>query len=637
MFNGDLYSIGLDDLPDKPSEEYIRNLVWGAALVLGRLGKGERLRFLNYLLDHLAKASLYTQCFGLDTLLNFIDELLEDGQCKLLETYMGLSQCTYCTNCCKRTINICGIFGRVWNRVSVKAQNLIVEYVKSYNPAPGEESEYSQVLELLASADKKLSVKEFFTGIRNNGDMPIIALIIPEFLSASSFLQPPVDMLMSAAQLMKAGYGVIILDNRVKHLSISGVVKEVGRADIIVVTTTPYDHIQNYFLDYRLKYTFDTINALKNEYPQKKVVVCGAHGTVRPDIVFRDTLADIIIRWDYDYHILRLVNAICSQEDLRHIPNVRIRGDNSIVDENPLNPVNNYTQANLNDGVLPAYDLIDFDNYYGDIYYDNRLNRQCRWGIILASRGCKHNCMFCFNFWGRNIAYRDPLNVVEEMEYLQKEKNVNDIMFIDFHFTQDKEWVSKFCELVIKKGVTTKWSAQVRCDSVSYDLLKQMAAAHCRSLWFGVESFDSCIVRSVHKYKSSDVAVQALNDCKKVGIMPHQFIMIGLPGETRDTINKTIEYVHKLKIPYTESILIATPRYGTEYYNLAQKQFPELGEDFYSLYSLRGIVANELKPTDLQEVITIFRNRNFIYQEKAPRLYETKSNLESNCSICKIL
>jgi anaerobic magnesium-protoporphyrin IX monomethyl ester cyclase len=464
-------------------------------------------------------------------------------------------------------------------------------------------------------------------------DHLLVALVIPEFLSANSFLQPPLEMLLAASRLRNAGYRVRLIDNRVESLSLDQLAARLRDAAIVAVTTTPYDHIQNYFLDYRLRYSFRSISFLKQRSPQAILIACGAHGTVRPDIVFNESLADIVLKGEFDTGLLPLVDAIRSDSDLTPLVDVCLRN-------HPASPVDAHggvrpyqlvqlgqhfkSNKTLDEWVMPAYDLIDLDSYYGDVYVNNRLQPLRRCTTMLATRGCAHDCSFCFNFWGRRVRYRSPESVVEEMLYLERVQRVSHVFFLDFHFSQDQAWVSKFCNLLRAEGSQLGWSAQVRCDAAPLGLLKDMAAANCGHLWFGVESFDRDVISATNKYSGPQTSIDAIANCRTAGIQPHLFVMIGLPGETRKSINTTIVQMHAAKASYC-GVMVATPRFGTPYYELAKEQFPQLGNDFYGLRSVRGLIANELKPSDLQEALSIFERRDFIYRAEPPTLDIAKS------------
>jgi anaerobic magnesium-protoporphyrin IX monomethyl ester cyclase len=452
-----------------------------------------------------------------------------------------------------------------------------------------------------------------------------IALVVPQFLSAHTFLQPPICMLLGASRLRRSGYDVNLIDNRVQGLSLPVLARAVQAADVIVVTTTPYDHIQNYFLDYRLRHAFATVNALKAACPRTPVVVCGAHGTVRPDIVLRDTQADVVLKGEFDVGIASIADRIVRGASLSGSGHVAVRdGTGGTADPQGAIAPHSLTSlralepgANAADEILPAYDLIDFDDYYGDVYVRNRPVRKPRWATALATRGCAFNCSFCYNFWDRKVLYRDPGAVAEELAWLARDHDVHDLFFLDFHFTQNPHWVAAFCAAMRRKPFRFVWSAQARSDAADAQMLEDMASAGCEHLWFGVESYDPGVLRRIDKYETPEVSVQAIANCRRVGIEPHQFILIGLPGETRASISNTLSAMHAGKAPYC-GVMIATPRFGTDYYAMAKRQFPQLGDDFYSLQSVRGLVDNDLEPADLDEALSIFGDRTFIYQRDAP-------------------
>jgi len=147
-----------------------------------------------------------------------------------------------------------------------------------------------------------------------------------------------------------------------------------------------------------------------------------------------------------------------------------------------------------------------------------------------------------------------------------------------------------------------------------------MSTAGCSQLWLGIESFSSDIVSRAAKYENSEIAVEAIEVCAKSGVEPSAFLMIGLPGETVDTLNHTLEVLHTVKVPYTRSIIVATPRFGTEYYRLAEAQYPWLGDSFYRLNAVRGLVANSLTPCLIQDTIDVLRGRGFLYADTPPRV-----------------
>lgn len=602
----ELYSANVDTL---------KNATWCCGLLLSELDRDGRSELLKRLLELAVAAQPETRAWALAELAHYVEEMPLDVQVSFTaaySTYVDPSSCG-CSFAGPAAIN---------ERLSRRLASLPGPLTSScLRRGGGWQANGSVCTPVIRSANECV-------------DKCTVALVVPEFLSANSFLQPPLEMLLAAARLREKGYGINLVDNRVESLALELLAERVAGSKIIAVTTTPYDHIQNYFLDYRLKYAFRTITFLKQRFPETTVIVCGAHGTVRPDIVFNESQADIVLKGELDTGLLPLVNTIYSGTDPEQLTDVCTRDNARWKQVDDLGGVSPYklvqlgpqfkSNKMLDDWTVPAYDLIDLDNYYGDFYSNNTLKPQKRCVTMLATRGCAHDCSFCFNFWGRRVRYRSPESAVEEMQYLEEEQCAAHVFFLDFHFSQDASWVSRFCALVRQRGLRLGWSAQVRCDAAPLHLLRDMAAANCRHLWFGVESFDKEVIALTNKYPGPEPATEAIANCRKVGIEPHLFIMIGLPGETRKSISTTITHMHAAKASYC-GVMVATPRFGTPYYQLAKEQFPQLGNDFYSLRSVRGLIANDLEPADLQEALSIFERRDFIFGVQVPQLSHVRS------------
>ena len=136
-----------------------------------------------------------------------------------------------------------------------------------------------------------------------------------------------------------------------------------------------------------------------------------------------------------------------------------------------------------------------------------------------------------------------------------------------------------------------------------------MKAANCTALWFGVESYCNQVLEINHKNSKSEEALNALAMCREIGIQPQQFIMIGAPGETKESINQTLSFLMDADATFTESVMVTTPRFGSKLYELAKLQFPELGNDFYSLNGVKGLVGNDLTADILYQVRKMSQNR----------------------------
>lgn len=435
-----------------------------------------------------------------------------------------------------------------------------------------------------------------------------IALIIPDYLSASSFLQPPIDFMNISRELKEMNFHPVFIDNRVKRYGFEELYSHIKNCKYVVVTTSPYDHIQNYFLDFRLRLTFQLIDYLKRKNPDSVIIVCGAHGTVMPNIVFKECMADYVIRGEYDYTVSGILQSMINKNryNAEHLISREDDLSENLSDKTDFSVERNTQDYQTFIDKIPDYDDVILDNYYGDIYINNKCLKHRKFSAILASRGCYNTCSFCYNFFGRCVKYRNPQSVVDEMELLEK-MGAEGLFFIDSTFTQNEEWVYNICADIIKRKLTIKWSAETRCDKVNKDLLRIMHMANCTALWLGVESFSESVLKKNSKHINLDQILSAISWCKEVGIQPQQFIMIGAPGETVNSLNHTFSYLRQLRETYVESVMITTPRFGSDLYRLAKRQYPHLGNDFYSLKGVAGLVDNTLTSKILYESMIKFR------------------------------
>ena len=444
-----------------------------------------------------------------------------------------------------------------------------------------------------------------------------IALVVPDFLSGTSFLQQPLDFLYSAKLLENKGYSVKVTDCRINHLSFKHLTDKLQGSDLIVVTTTPCDQVQNYFLDYRYSYAVQTINHIKAHFTNIPVVVCGAHSSIRPDLVLKEANCDILIKGEIYTTLLLLADAVKRKDSLSSVPNIIYKTKDGVketeVDANLYHPT-------IPDDVFPAYEKVNMSAYFGD-YYENNVPLRKRHRVVMqGGRGCPFSCTFCHNFYGKHIKRRSVEAVIHEMEICKQTYDTKDIFFLDEVFTLDRKWVLELCNEMQRRSLSFDISAQTRIDCLDSEMLQQMSKAGFKNLWIGVESANDHILELSHKGTQIDDINHSIDMIGAAKIDPYAFFMLGMPGENIDTLNETLRQIYNYKVPYTRSIMICTPRYGTPYYQLALKQYPNLGEHWFNLNAVKGLIANEMTPSLLQKAKAILKSRDFIYQPQCPQI-----------------
>jgi len=188
---------------------------------------------------------------------------------------------------------------------------------------------------------------------------------------------------------------------------------------------------------------------------------------------------------------------------------------------------------------------------------------------IYTGRGCRSRCTFCLwpqTVGGHRYRTRSVDNVLAEVKWIRDNMpEVQEIMFDDDTFTDFKPRVEEIARGLGKLGVT--WSCNARAN-VPYSTLKIMKDNGLRLLLVGFESGDDQILLNIKKGLRTDMARRFCQDCAKLGIKIHGTFILGLPGETRETIEKTIQYAQEIN-PHTIQVSLAAPYPGTELYKEA--------------------------------------------------------------------
>jgi len=194
--------------------------------------------------------------------------------------------------------------------------------------------------------------------------------------------------------------------------------------------------------------------------------------------------------------------------------------------------------------------------------YELPVIRKYPFANILFSMGCVNKCKFCI--YGKGTppyTFRDVENTIEEMKYL-KSLGMRELKFADPSISINKPNLKKLCERMIEEKFNFGWYALSRVDEVDEEILKLMKKAGCHTLFFGVESGDQKILNQYAKGITLERIRKTFKICKKIGIETCGSFIIGLPGETEETVKKTIDLALELNCDYAD-FAVAAPYVGT--------------------------------------------------------------------------
>lgn len=167
---------------------------------------------------------------------------------------------------------------------------------------------------------------------------------------------------------------------------------------------------------------------------------------------------------------------------------------------------------------------------------------------VILGRGCPYNCAFCASpkFWERKVRFHSADYFVEQLRLLNQ-KGVNFFYFCDDTFTLKKGLVLEVCEKIRKENLNISWFAISRVDVLDEEVLKAMRLAGCIQISFGIESGDEVIRERLNKNIKLEQAKRAFELCKKYSILPRAYFIYGCPGESEQSIEKSIEFIEKIK------------------------------------------------------------------------------------------
>ncbi|MEK6732220.1 MAG: radical SAM protein, partial [Candidatus Omnitrophota bacterium] len=287
-------------------------------------------------------------------------------------------------------------------------------------------------------------------------------------------------------------------------------------------------------------------------------VMTGPHVSAEPEDTLKrgQGFLDAIARREYDWTL----KDIAAGSSFSNIQGVSYFNSGEIAH----NPDRQFIQ-NLDSLPFPAWRHIDPKDYYSPAKRNPFLT-------IVTGRGCEGRCIFCLFpqvMYGREYRYRSPENALDEIQYdIKLFPNLKEIMFEDDTFTLAKHIsrLEKICKGIIDRNIKISWSCNARPEIQDISILKLMKQAGCRMMCVGFESGDDEMLKSLKKGITADRMRNFAILARKAGISVHGCFVIGSPGETPDSVKKTIKFAVKLPIDTAQfSGLCAYP--GTEFYN----------------------------------------------------------------------
>ena len=327
---------------------------------------------------------------------------------------------------------------------------------------------------------------------------------------------------------------------------------------------------------------------IKKYRPEIPIIAGGSVATSIPKILLEKTDVDIACIGEGEETIKELARALEDGTDLKKVRGIWFKdADGSITATEKRLPI-----KNLDKLPFPAWDLFPMDIYLEnpigalnlDKWKDGSGQHTTELSMnLIANRGCPYRCIYCYHdFLGHGFRSRSPESVISEIKHLNNKYGVTYVHFVDDEFVGRRRFVLEFCRQMREADLGITWGCSGRVNLMSEELIRSMVEAGCVLIGYGIESGSQKILDILKKGVTVDQAKHAVRLTQKYLGWADCSFMIGTPGETRETINETINFCKELNLA-PEVIFFITPYPGTELYERALREGKIDDEEQYLL------------------------------------------------------
>ncbi len=428
----------------------------------------------------------------------------------------------------------------------------------------------------------------------------------------------PLGLGYIASVLIQEGHEIEVLDINAHRFSREEVEARIAASDFDIAgiggIVTVY------------KYVKWLIGVLRTRHPGKKIIIGGSVGSSIPETMLKRNDVDAVCVGESEKTINDLMTALELEGNLANIKGIWYRDSNGNIHKTLKRP----PIMDLDDLPLPAWDLFPMD-----IYLKNPVGAPNRnkWVDgsgeasgplsmnLFATRGCPYQCIYCYHdFMGIKYRHRSPESVVHEMKILHDKYGVDYFHFVDDEFVMYKKFINRFCvlvkELSQKAGRKITWGCSGRVNLMTEELIATMADAGCVLIGYGIESGSQKMLDIIKKQVTVEQAKNAVRLTKNYLGWADCSFMIGYPGETRETIQETIDFCKELDLT-PEVIFFMTPYPGTELYRMALAQRKIEDEEGYVLGLGEQGERLRVNFTDLSDEELVFEQERVIKELNA--------------------
>jgi radical SAM superfamily enzyme YgiQ (UPF0313 family)/MoaA/NifB/PqqE/SkfB family radical SAM enzyme len=418
-------------------------------------------------------------------------------------------------------------------------------------------------------------------GVRAGSRWPHIKTV-----QEKGYLPFPFFLAYAAALLKREGYEVKVIDALAEKLSVNTFLRAVQQAkpDLLVAETSTPSLVND-------------LGILKSLPPDLPMALCGPEANIRsPEFLTLNGFIDYIFVGEYEFTLLELAQRLESKKNLGGLGGL-IYKESGSVKVNPLRPL----LEDLDSLPWPLRDGLPMERY-NDTPGGIPTPSVQMW----TSRGCPYQCLFCMwpqlMYQSNRYRIRSVVSVVDEMEYFVRVKEFKSVYFDDDTMNIGKLRMLQFAEEIRRRNLNVPWAMMARADLMDEDILESLRSSGLQAVKYGVESADQKLLENIRKGMDLRKVERMVRFTKAIGIKTHLTFAFGLPGETRDTIQKTIDFALALD-PDSAQFSIATAFPGTSYFQDLERKGHLVSLDFSSYDGNFNSMlrTDSLGPQDLEQ------------------------------------